>query len=241
MRFSSVGSQTITMGDGSNAFAEFLEAHLGRAGRARLEWGPSAAVLSPRISAAKPAERCTPLAAVVRTDNRPLGKAVTALAAVVVEMRRLTAEAEDEFCAPLHFCGEGGRGDVLAFSKFLPRLQRLSCFHQHCVEVVGNAVRQVAAARSAASVAAADAGQVLGALGGLLSAMVTVDEVVHGNGALKNHWAVYLKGVRARISDVEQGDTSEMAKLKQLDKVLTGLQELLYGRGLFLVSTTRTY
>ena len=72
----------------------------------------------------------------------------------------------------------------MSLARFLPTLQRVSSFHEHCQKVVGNVVEQLCALHSTdAVIHVGDAylRPVHDRLAKVYSALVALDEVIRGN------------------------------------------------------------
>ena len=75
-------------------------------------------------------------------------------------------------------------------------------------------------------------------LGGLLTALITLDGILDGNPLIREHFHDYQRLVRTSLQDptkygVTKGD------MKGLEEILEQLEESLFGEGLFMVRQNR--
>jgi len=157
----------------------------------------------------------TDLLDVVRTDNKVFNKVVSVFLALCRELTALQEEAVNEFYGPLLLYGEGvseqtvSDGDAqVAIGQLLPFLQRLSVFVGRVNLEVKNVVHQLAMLYSPTpTIQAIHTDEVhlltvLQHLGDTLTVLITLDEIIASNEALRGHWKMYKRMVKAVSSNV---------------------------------------
>ncbi|UYV81128.1 KIAA1033 [Cordylochernes scorpioides] len=189
----------------------------------------------------QPHERTT-LLELVSTDNKILNKVVTVLAALCTEIQELCQLARNRFFPALLFYGESEpaqdglqEGEVyLYIGRMTHLMQDLSIFVTRSYAVVKNVVHQLSSlySRTQPTINMADVHleTVFRYLGDLLTVLVTLDEIVDSQTALREHWTLYRRMVKSIHHNPSKfGLTTD--QLLPLEKVLARLEsQLLEGR-----------
>lgn len=154
-----------------------------------------------------------PLLSLIRTDNHVLNKVVAALASLCCEVEFLQHNVETQFYPAILLYGEkvgltakneeetsesNEAHAQLMISRILPCLQELSCFIEHCYEVVRNFVHQLAALYTASqvkymNVEAVHLDVMFEYLGKLLSILIIIEECIQKHPTLVKDWEMYLR------------------------------------------------
>lgn len=149
----------------------------------------------------------------IRTDNHVLNKVVAALASLCCEVEFLQHNVETKFYPAILLYGEKvdstakneetSESNVeaqaqLTISRMLPCLQELSCFIEHCYEVVRNFVHQLAALYTTSqvkymNVEAVHMDIIFEYLGKLLSILIIIEECIQKHPTLLKDWEMYLR------------------------------------------------
>lgn len=192
-----------------------------------------------------PVERTTILN-LVSTDNKVLNKLITVLAALCCEIDELRCEARNKFFPALLFYGEGAstngslEGEALIYiGRMIPFMQELSSFVTRCYKVVKNVVHQLSSLYNSSK----DGVQIIDVndvhfqtvfryLGSLLTALVTLDEIVDGHVLLREHWTQY----RRMLLSVHHNPTKlgfAPERLIQFEKLMGKLENQLFEGNIF--------
>ncbi|KAG0442672.1 hypothetical protein HPB47_015636 [Ixodes persulcatus] len=157
----------------------------------------------------------TTLLELISTDNKILNKVITVLAALCVEAEHLCHEAKTRFHSALLFYGEGSLA-----SNNVPdgEPQQMSALFDKskpsCVIDVTDVHFQT----------------VFEHLGQMLASLVTLDEIVQAQSALREHWTLYRRMLKSVHHNCAKFDVAP-EDLKALDKLMGQLEyQLLQGR-----------
>lgn len=145
----------------------------------------------------------------VRTDNKLFNKVMSVFLSLCRELTALKDEAEADFYGPLLLYGEGvtdqtvAEGDAqVAIGQFMPFLQKLSVFVGRVNLVVKNVVHQLAMLYSPTPTMHAIHTEdvhllpVFQHLGDALTVLITLDEIIGQNEALRGHWKMCVVALR---------------------------------------------
>ncbi|CAL1261517.1 unnamed protein product [Larinioides sclopetarius] len=195
-----------------------------------------------------PKEKTT-LLDLISTDNRVLNKIISVLAVLCCEVEDLCSEAKRKFFPALLFYGEGefSERDALqdgeahiCIGRMIPFMQELSCFVNHIYGVVKNIVHQLSALYTSGKngvpviidVTDVHFQIVYKHLGSLLTILVTLDEIIDAQEALREHWTQYKRMlVSIHHNSSKLGFVTE--KLRPFEKLIGKLEKQLLGGGIF--------
>ncbi|KAK1167172.1 WASH complex subunit 4-like [Acipenser oxyrinchus oxyrinchus] len=173
----------------------------------------------------------------IKTENKVLNKVISVYAALCCEIKKLKHEAENKFYTGLLYYGEGAshtsvvEGESqIQMGRFISFLQELSCFVTRCSEVVVNVVHQLASfysSNKSATKIIESSGvhfqTVFEHLGELLSVLLTLDEIIENQAALKDHWTMYKRLLKSVHHNPSKFSIKE-EKLKPFEKLLLKLE-----------------
>lgn len=188
-----------------------------------------------------PYERTT-LFELINTENEVLNKVLTILAAMCCELKELKHEAKTKFYAPLLLYDEvlsdanlqEGDGQVY-MGKMLNLLQDISSFVQHANDVVLHVVHQLASLYTKDGIKVMDVRDVhflivFIHLGELLTALITLDEIINNSFVLQDHWKKYKRMLKTVHHSSDKFEVEE-DKLKSFEKFLLSLEgQVMQGR-----------
>ncbi|XP_035226740.1 WASH complex subunit 4-like, partial [Stegodyphus dumicola] len=193
-----------------------------------------------------PCERITVLD-LICTDNKVLNKVISVLAVLCCEMDHLCYEAKEKYFPAVLFYGEGDSPAALVdgeahiyIGRMIPFMQELSCFVKRCYLVVKNVIHQLSALycggkNETAVIDVTDVHfqTVYKHLGSLLTALVTLDEIIDGQVTLREHWTQYKRMlVSIHHNPSKLGFTAE--KLRPFEKLMRKLENQLLDGCIFL-------
>lgn len=186
----------------------------------------------------------TTLLELISTDNKILNKVITVLAALCAEAKHLCHEAKTRFHSALLFYGEGSLASnnvpdgepQVAVGRMVALMQDLSCHVSRCYLVAKNIVQQMSAlfdkSKPSCVIDVTDVHfqTVFEHLGQMLASLVTLDEIVQAQSALREHWTLYRRMLKSVHHNCAKFDVAP-EDLKALDKLMGQLEyQLLQGR-----------
>lgn len=186
----------------------------------------------------EPYEQAT-LLELASTENKVLSKILAALGSLCLETRLLRAEAATQVFAPLALHGEALTGDdakddgdlQIAMGRLMPLLQGMCVFVRRCYAVIVNTVHQLASLYSNAqrffNVANIHFREVFVALGDVLAVLITIEEIIRSNAALRDGWASYRRMVATMRADPSTYETDK-AELDELMRLLGEIDTTLF-------------
>jgi len=181
-----------------------------------------------------PYERST-LLELVKTDNKVFNKVITVLAALCSELQELKNEATCKLFPPLLLYEEGlseatlEEGEAqIRVGRVLAVLQDVASFVQRSYEVVQHIMLQLASMYTKDQQKVIDVSHVhfvtvLEHLGGLLTSLITLDEIISGADVLQDHWKRYKRMLKVVHHNAGRFDVEE-SKLRPFEKFLLGLE-----------------
>lgn len=195
------------------------------------------------------AEEDTDIVSLVDTENRILNKIVTVFATLCSEVQFLHETARKDFINSILFYADGWDSEVpdgrilRVISQFLPVLQDLWNYVKHCEQVVLQIITQLGALHdfqwdTPALSPSAATGQihlqvVFDELGKLLLVLATLDEAIASHPLLVQHFVYYKSSVAAHLASASSSVKVDVHKLKNLDSVLSNLQNDILSRQIF--------